>query len=36
MPQTPQQQLLLFLTVVDVEEIVVYNFYTRKGKEHPK
>ena len=36
MPQKPQQQLLLFLTVVDIEEIVVYNFYTRKGKDHQK
>ena len=36
MLQKPQQQLFLFLTVVDIEEIAVYNFYTRKGKDHQK
>lgn len=36
MPQKLQQQLLLFLAVVDIEEIVVYKFYTRKGKDHQK
>lgn len=29
MPQKPQQQLLLFLTVFDIEEIVMYNLYKK-------